>query len=144
MGAAENLATHLRWAEADDRGDLSQHHEFIHEDIVVDHLDGETIVGRDALIANMQASLDAMPDYSNVIEDRFATDDRVVCRWRVQGTPLGEDGRPGAPIDVRGISVWEFRDGRASRGWICSNAAALAQQGVEHAHAYSINAHQKD
>ena len=67
MGVEENLATHLRWAEAGDRGDLSQHHEFVHEDIVVDHLDGETIIGRGALIANMQASLDAMPDYSNVI-----------------------------------------------------------------------------
>jgi hypothetical protein len=137
MGAVENLAVHLRWAEADDRHDLSHHHEFVHEDIVVHHLDGETIVGLGALVANMEASLEAMPDYTVTIDDRFATDDRVVCRWRVSGTPRG-----GPPIEVAGISVWEFDEGKARRGWVCTNAAALAQRGVADAHAYSLQAHE--
>jgi predicted ester cyclase len=137
VGAAENLATHLRWAEADDRHDLSHHHEFIHDDIVVHHLDGEDIVGLAALVANMEASLAAMPDYKVTIDDRFATHDRVVCRWRVSGVPLG-----GAPVEVAGISVWQFEDGKARRGWVCSNAAALEQRGVQNAHAYSLQAHE--
>ncbi len=143
MGAAENLETHARWAEADDRHDLSHHHEFVHEDIVVHHLDGETVVGREALIKNMADSLAAMPDYHVTIDDRFATDDRVLCRWRVSGTPRGADSdSETAPIEVAGISVWEFEDGKARRGWVCSNAVFLQQQGARNAHAYSIRAHE--
>jgi predicted ester cyclase len=144
LGAAENLATHARWAEADDRHDLSHHHEFIHPDIEVHHLDGETVVGLEALIKNMEDSIAAMPDYHVEIDDRFATENRVLCRWRVMGNPIDSvTGGPadGPPIEVAGISVWEFVDGRARRGWVCSNAAFLMQQGVGGAGNYSIHAH---
>lgn len=147
MGAAENIATHIRWAEADDRHDLSHHHEFVHEDIEVHHLDGATIVGRDALITNMHDSIVAMPDYHVSVDDRFATDDRVLGRWRVRGTPgagAAPSGSGGSPLQVSGISLWEFEDGRARRGWVCSNASFLMQQGTDSAHAYSIHAHDTD
>jgi hypothetical protein len=142
MGAAENLETHTRWADADDRHDLSHHREFVHEDIVVYHLDGHAVVGAEALIKNMEDSLAAMPDYKVTIDDRFASDDRVLCRWRVSGTPSAADGEQADPVEVAGISLWEFVDGKAKRGWICSNAVFLEQQGARNAHAYSIRAHE--
>ena len=138
MSAEDNLAVHLRWAQADDRHDLSHHHEFVHDDIEVHHLDGVTITGREALVRNMQESIAAMPDYHVVIEDRFATDDRVLCRWRVRGAPRGGAA---APVEIEGVSIWEFEDGRARRGWVCTNAASLEQRGVEGAYSYSIQAH---
>jgi hypothetical protein len=137
MGAAENIAVHIAWSEANDRHDLSAYEEYMHEDIEVEHLDGGTVVGREAVRRNMADSIAAMPDRRVVVEDRFATDDRVVCRWRVTGVPTGEGGEPAQGIDVAGVSVWEFRDGRASRGWVCSNAAFLAGA----AHKYSVGAH---
>ena len=35
MGAEQNLAVHTAWADAENRHDLSRHHEFLHDDIVV-------------------------------------------------------------------------------------------------------------
>jgi predicted ester cyclase len=75
-----------------------------------------------------EASFAAMPDYRVDLEDQFATDDRVVARWRAKGTPVGELwGVPptGEPIEIEGVSIWEFVDGRAKRGWVYSDAAAL-------------------
>ena len=77
---------------------------------------------------NMEANYAAMPDYHMLMEDQFATEDRVVCRWRVMGTPTGEIfGVPpsGRPIEIEGVSIWEFVDGKARRGWVYSNAASL-------------------
>src|SRR5438874_2052260 len=129
MGVRENLEIHSRWAEAQaNRHDLSQHEEFVHPDIEIYHADGKTVVGLDAMRKSMEANYAAMPDYHMVMEDQFATEDRVVCRWRVKGTPTGEIfGVPasGRPIEIEGVSIWEFVDGKARRGWVYSNAASL-------------------
>lgn len=131
MGARENLEVHTRWTDAQDSHDLSQHHEYVHDDIEVHVPGGKPIVGIDAVRAGMEANYEAMPDYHVVLDDQFATDERVVCRWRVSGTPKGElFGIPpsGKPIEVVGVSIWEFDEGKARRGWIFSNAASLKQQ----------------
>ena len=139
MGAAENLATHIRWAEAENSQDVTveRWREFVHDDIEVIHMTGDTIRGIDTMVKNLQDSIEGMPDWQNTIDDRFATDDRVVCRWRIRGVPEGG----GEPIEVAGISLWEFEDGRARRGWILSNATYLMSQGVDRAGAYSVHAH---
>ena len=129
MGVRENLEIHSRWAEAQaNRHDLSQHEQYVHPDIVIEHADGKTVVGLDAMRANMEANYAAMPDWHMTMLDQFATEDRVVLRWLVQGTPSSEVfGIPpdGKPIEIEGVSIWEFVDGKAKRGWIYSNAASL-------------------
>lgn len=137
MSAERNIAQHIRWSVDNDRHDLSNYREYMHADVEIYHLDGETVRGVDAVTKNMAASIRAMPDRRVVVEDRFATEDRVVCRWRVEGaveeSALGP--RVDEPVRVVGISVWEFIDGKVRRGWVLSNAAYLAQQGMQGAHA---------
>ena len=111
MGAAENLEIHRRWSDDNDRHDLSNYHDYMHDDIEVRHLDGATVVGIDAVRENMANSIAAMPDRRVIVDDRFATDDRVVCRWRVAGSPKARSD--GGRVEAAGISVWEFR-GRQS------------------------------
>jgi steroid delta-isomerase-like uncharacterized protein len=134
MGAAENLATHTAWAAAEERQDLSRHHEFVHDDVVVNQAGTEPVVGLDGYIAMMQATYTGLPDFHVILEDRFATDDRVVCRWRLTGTHTGDlFGIPatGKKIEYTGVSLWEFDGGRARRGWIFTDVASLmAQLGV--------------
>ncbi len=129
MSVSKNLEIHTRWAEAQaNRHDLSQHEEFVHPDIVIEHADGKVVRGLDEMRANMEANYEAMPDWHMTPLDQFATDDRVVLRWRVMGTPTGEIfGMPptGEPIEIEGVSIWEFIDGQAKRGWVFSNAASL-------------------
>src|SRR5262245_4703203 len=90
MGAKENIVVHTAWTEAEDRHDLAHHGDFLHDDIEL-HLPGSApIVGIDAYVAMMQANYAGLESFSVNLDDQFATDDRVVCRWRTRGTHSGE------------------------------------------------------
>jgi predicted ester cyclase len=132
MGVRENLEVHTRWSELQGvKHDLSQHEDFVHPDIVIHHVGGPTVVGLDAMRKNAEAAFAAMPDYHMTMDDQFATDDRVVCRWRVRGTPVAEIfGVPpdGNPVEIEGVSIWAFVDGKAKEGWVYSNADSLARR----------------
>ena len=131
MAAAVNLATHSAWTAAEDDQDLTRHREFIHDDIVVNQAGAEPVVGFDAYVVMMEKTYSGLPDFRVVLDDQFATDDRVVCRWRASGTHDGElFGIPatGKTIEYAGVSLWEFDSGKARRGWIFSDAAALMAQ----------------
>jgi steroid delta-isomerase-like uncharacterized protein len=131
MGAAENLALHRRWAGAEDRHDISHHDEFLHPDIVVHLPGGAQVVGLAAYRDMMEAQYAGLDSYRVVLDDSFATDDRVVCRWRVSGRHTGEfSGMPpsGKQIEFPGVSVWEFADGKAARGWVLPDIASLIGQ----------------
>jgi steroid delta-isomerase-like uncharacterized protein len=134
MGATENLAVHTAWTDAEARRDLTRHRDFIHDDIVVNQAGAESVVGFDGYIAMMETLYAGMPDFHVVMEDQFATDERVVCRWRSGGTHQGDlFGMPatGKPIDYTGVSLWEFDDGKARRGWVFADSVSLmAQLGV--------------
>jgi steroid delta-isomerase-like uncharacterized protein len=131
MGAAENLATHSALTAAEERQDLTRHHEFLHDDIIVNQAGADPVVGLEGYIAMMKACYASLPDFHVVLEDHFATDDRVVCRWRMSGTHEGDlhgVAPTGKHIEWTGVSVWEFDRGKARRGWIFSDVAALMGQ----------------
>src|SRR3974390_3273092 len=90
MGAERNLAVHSAWADAENRHDLSRHHEFLHDDIVVHQSGQEPVVGFDAYMTMMDDLYAALDGFSTTLEDQFATDDRVVCRWESTGTHSGD------------------------------------------------------
>ena len=131
MGAEENRATHTAWSDAEDRQDLSRHHEFLHDDIVVNQAGAEPVVGFDGYLTMMEETYAGLPDFRVVLEDQFATDDRVVCRWVATGTHEGDlFGIPatGKKIEYMGVSLWEFDGGKARRGWIFTDVATLMAQ----------------
>jgi steroid delta-isomerase-like uncharacterized protein len=131
MGAAENLAIHTRCTEAENRHDLSQHGDFVHDDITVVVAGGDSTTGIDEYRASLEQLFSGLSDFKVVLEDQFATDDRVVCRWRATATHDGElFGVPatGKSLDYTGVSVWEFDGGKARRGWIFPDTVAMMQQ----------------
>jgi steroid delta-isomerase-like uncharacterized protein len=79
----------------------------------------------------MQALYAGLEGFSVILEDQFATDDRVVCRWCARGTHSGEFfGLPatGKRLEFQGISLWEFDDGKARRGWSFPDIASVMTQ----------------
>jgi steroid delta-isomerase-like uncharacterized protein len=63
----------------------------------------------------------AFPDLTLTVEDMFAADDKVVVRWRAEGTfenefmgqpPTGEKGEP-----INGIGIDRFEDGKVAESW---------------------------
>jgi predicted ester cyclase len=131
MGAAENLAVHSRWTDAEDHHDLSHHRDFLDEEIEV-HLPGsEPVVGIEGYRAMMEANYAGLSGFHATLDDQFATDDRVVCRWRTSGTHSGElFGMPatGKQVEFAGVSLWEFEGGKARRGWVFPDIAAIVAQ----------------
>jgi predicted ester cyclase len=124
MSVEENRRNHRAWMEANDRHDLSEYERFMHEDIEIQQPDG-FVKGIDAVRRGMEDNLRAMPDYHVQLDDQVATEDRVICRWRVSGTPVAT----GVPIEVTGCSYWEYEDGRARRGWAyTAGPAGLKEQ----------------
>ena len=131
MGAEQNLAVHTEWADAENRHDLSRHHEFLHDDIVVQQAGREPIVGFVAYMAMMDDLYAALDGFTTTLHDQFATDDRVVCRWEATGVHSGDmNGIPatGKRLTFAGVSLWEFDDGKARRGFIFPDVAALMSQ----------------
>jgi steroid delta-isomerase-like uncharacterized protein len=131
VGAPENLEIHTRCTEAENAHDLSQHRDFLHEDITVVVAGGMATTGIDEYRAGLEQLFEGMSDFKVVLEDQFATDDRVVCRWRATATHDGDYfGIPatGSTVDYTGVSVWEFDGGKARRGWIFPDNVTMMQQ----------------
>jgi steroid delta-isomerase-like uncharacterized protein len=131
VGAAENLAIHRTWTDAENRHDLSSLEEFLHDDIEVNMPGSERVVGIDGYRAMMEEMFAGLDGFHVVLDDQFATDDRVVCRWTMSGTHSGDFfGIPatGKHVEFPGISLWEFDGGKARRGWAMPDAAALMMQ----------------
>src|SRR5271169_377189 len=111
--ASDNLAVHSRWADAEDRHDLPRHQEFVHPNIEVHLLGGEMVAGLPAYLEMMEARSASVDGFRVVLDDAFATDDRVVCRWRSIRKHAGDCSgmlATGWQVDYPGMSIWEFED----------------------------------
>jgi steroid delta-isomerase-like uncharacterized protein len=131
MGAADNLDVHTRLTDAENAHDVSHHADFFHDDIDVQVAGGMSTTGIDDYCASLELLFAGMSDFKVVLEDQFATDDRVVCRWRATATHDGDYfGIPatGNPIEYTGVSIWEFEGGKARRGWAFPDTLTLMQQ----------------
>jgi predicted ester cyclase len=62
----------------------------------------------------------AFPDFHVRVEEILSDGDRVITRWRMQGTqtgPLMGIDPTGQPIDVRGIRIDRFANGKIVETW---------------------------
>jgi steroid delta-isomerase-like uncharacterized protein len=131
MGASENLAVHTALFNAENRQDLSHHGDYLHDDIEFHQAGAAVLVGIDAYVAHIEAGHAGLGGFSVVLDDQFATEDRVVCRWRARGTHVGDfAGFPatGKEIEFSGMSLWEFDHSKGRRGWAFLDLASLMAQ----------------
>jgi predicted ester cyclase len=77
--------------------------------------------GRDEVKQTIGSYREAFPDLAFTVEDVIAADDKVVVRWRAEGTfqhefmgqePTGEKGEP-----VEGIAIDRYEDGKVAESW---------------------------
>ena len=87
--------------------------------------------GREGLKQTVSMYRDAFPDLRLSIDDLLAQGDKVVWRWRAEGTHRGEfqgllpTGRRG---DVTGISIARLEDGKVAEVWAEWDNFGLLQQ----------------
>ena len=78
-----------------------------------------------------QAFWAAFPGSRLVFEDVFASGDKVACRFLLQGQHRGVfQGitATGAQINMPGITILEFQNGKCIRRWSYTDAVGLLQQ----------------
>jgi predicted ester cyclase len=69
------------------------------------------------------------PDLKVTVEDTIESGDRVVIRWRAQGTHKGKVGKikpTGNKVDFTGITIHRFAGGRIVESWGQADVAQLA------------------
>jgi steroid delta-isomerase-like uncharacterized protein len=119
--AEDNVSTSRRFIdEAFSRGNLDMIDEVCSQDFV----NHDAIAGdqdRAAAKESIAAYRAAFPDLHFTVEDAFGAGDKVVMRWRGEGTfehefmglePTGETGSP-----VKGISIDRYEDGKIAESW---------------------------
>ncbi len=85
----------------------------------------------DSYKAMVEALFATLDGFQAILDDQFATDDRVVRRWRASGVHVGDfSGIPatGRTVKFAGMSLWEFEGGKARRGWSFPDVAAIMSQ----------------
>jgi steroid delta-isomerase-like uncharacterized protein len=64
---------------------------------------------------------EAFPDFHTTIEDQIAEGDKVVSRWRMRGTHVGEFrgiAPTGQELDITGIGIFRFSsEGKVVESW---------------------------
>jgi predicted ester cyclase len=73
----------------------------------------------------------AFPDLKMSVEDTIESGDRVVVRWRAQGTHTGAVGNikpTGNKVDFTGITIYRFAGGRIVESWGQADIPMLAAQ----------------
>src|SRR5919112_284909 len=87
------------------------------------------IVGLQAAKGFAMGYRQAFPDLKTTTEDMIAEGDKVVVRWTTSGTHQGQTEAfgpaTGNRMEIMGITVQRFEDGKIAEGW--TNADTLGQ-----------------
>jgi steroid delta-isomerase-like uncharacterized protein len=114
--------------------DLSRAPDFIASDSVHHEIGdgpGDAPGGPRAMARFLAAYLRAFPDLRIVFEDALAAGDRVVTRWRFEGTQSGTlAGIPasGRRVSVEGIRIDRVENGKIAESWMQWDLLGLLEQ----------------
>ena len=87
--------------------------------------------GPELVRQTVQLYRNAFPDVRMTVEDVIAAGDKVVLRWRAEGTHRGElEGMAptGARASVTGISIDRWQDGKVVETWTHWDNLGMARQ----------------
>jgi predicted ester cyclase len=74
----------------------------------------------------------AFPDLDTTTEDLISEGDKVVVRWTTSGTHQGETEAfgpaTGNRMEIMGITIQRFEDGKIAEGWTLADTLGQMQQ----------------
>jgi ubiquinone/menaquinone biosynthesis C-methylase UbiE/predicted ester cyclase len=88
----------------------------------VDHVNRFTYRGHDGARQSVALYLALFPDLSFEVEDQVTEGDKVASRWTLRGTHKGR------PVELGGIVISRFEDGRIIEDWAASDTLELVRQ----------------
>ena len=134
MSAEENKALTRRSWEIVTQGNLDTLEDVLAEvyaeDIVL-HEPDEDVRGMEGLKQFVTMIRSAIPDLRITLEEDIAEGDKVVSRWRAQGTHQGElmgIAPMGNKVMITGITIHRIEEGKIVEEWENWDALGLMQQ----------------
>jgi ubiquinone/menaquinone biosynthesis C-methylase UbiE/predicted ester cyclase len=88
----------------------------------VDHVNRLTYRGHDGARRSVALYLALFPDLRFEVEDQVSEGDRVASRWTLRGTHRGRD------VELRGIVISRFEEGRIIEDYAASDTMELVRQ----------------
>lgn len=131
MSLDENKAIALRFFNTWQTGDMEEAASLLSPAFVDHNPTPGFVPDKSGTLAFMHHFRDAFPDLSFTLEDLFAAEDRVVDRWTMQATHLGEFlGIPptGKQINLHGIDILRVVEGQIVESWHQENQMEAFQQ----------------
>ena len=102
------------------------------EEVVMHHPSSpEPVSVRDTVTGFLGAFRAGFPNMSMVVEDTVGAGDKVAVRWRMRGTHTADlFGIPptGVQVNVAGISLLRFSEGRVVEDWVSEDSLGLMRQ----------------
>lgn len=89
------------------------------------------LVGTDGPKRNNRMRLEGFPDLRVIIDDLIVADDRCIVRLTWTGThtgPFGGVPPTGKTVQVHGIAIWRFAEGRVTEIWSMQDQFSLFHQ----------------
>lgn len=117
---SNKLLAHRVWEEVWRQGQLSRIDELFTTDFVRHDPGGRELHGTDQNRQFIRSIRAAFPDVHYTVEDQIAEGDRVVVRYRFQGSHLGAfQGMPptGKQVTYTGILIYRIADGKIAEQW---------------------------
>jgi steroid delta-isomerase-like uncharacterized protein len=103
----------------------------VYADTFVMHEPGEDVRGIEGLTQFVSTIRSALPDLRVTLDDDIAEGEKVVSRWRAQGTHQGElmgIAPTGNEVAITGITIHRIEDGKIIEEWENWDALGLMQQ----------------
>ena len=103
----------------------------VYADDIVMHEPDEDVRGIEGLKQFVSMIRSALPDLRITLEDDIAEGNKVVSRWRAQGTHQGElmgIAPTGNHVAITGITIHRIEDGKIVEEWENWDALGLMQQ----------------
>jgi steroid delta-isomerase-like uncharacterized protein len=103
----------------------------VYADDIVMHEPDEDVRGIEGLKQYVSMIRSALPDLHLTLEDDIAEGNKVVSRWRAQGTHRGElmgIAPTGNQVAITGITIHRIEDGKIVEEWENWDALGLMQQ----------------
>jgi steroid delta-isomerase-like uncharacterized protein len=121
-----------RFTELFSTGDTESAKEILSPDVVFHGTTGDgELRGRESLLAFVAAYRSAFPDARSTVEDQVAEGDKVVTRWRAQGTHRGQLGpiaATGRAFEMDGVTIERIEAGRIAEVWVARDELGLLRQ----------------
>ena len=132
MGEQQNIQIANRvWNEVWHRGDFSVVDELFDDKFIRHDLDSTQGQGKTQNVEFIQRMISTFPDLHYTVEDVIAKDDKVVMRYRFDGTNLGNAlgfGPTGKKVNYTGIIIQRFENGKIVEQWTETNLLGLFRQ----------------